>query len=122
MKKSFAYLAASLLLLVCLSGCGNSNMDNTIGVSPVPTAMPSASPYASPNANDGIVNDRDGIIEDRDTGGTYDDNDGILNGDRNGTGILDDNVTGNGTTNNGNGNHVGGTVSPSPSATANPNK
>ena len=107
MKKSFAYLAAILLLLLCLSGCGNSNMDNTTRVSPVPTAMPSASPYASPNVNDGVVKDRDGIIEDRDTGGAYDDN----------TGILDD-----GMTNNGNGNHVGGTVSPSPSATANPNK
>ena len=105
MKKSFAYLAAILLLLLCLSGCGNSNMDNTIGVSPVPTAMPSASPYASPNVNDGVVNDRDGIIEDRDTGGAYDDN----------TGILDD-----GMTNNGNGNYVGGTVSPSPSATTKP--
>ena len=122
MKKSFAYLAAILLLLFCLSGCGNSNMDNTIGVSPVPTAMPSASPYVSPNVNDGVVKDRDGIIEDRDTGGVNDDNTGILDGDRNGTGILDDNVTGNGTTNNGNGNHVGGTVSPSPSAPANPNK
>ena len=118
MKKSFAYLAAVLLLLLCLSGCGNSNMDNT-RVSPVPTAMPSASPYASPNVNDGVVKDRDGIIEDRDTGGAYDDNNGILDGDRNGTGILDDNVTGNGITNNGN--HVGGTVSPSPSATTKPN-
>lgn len=120
MKKSFAYLAAVLLFVLCLSGCGNSNMDNTVGVSPVPTAMPSASPYASPNVNDGVVKDRDGIIEDRDTGGAYDDND-ILDGDRNGTSILDD-----GMTNNGNGNHVGGTVSPSPSAStkpsANPNK
>lgn len=120
MKKSFAYLAAILLLLLCLSGCGNSNMDNTVGVSPVPTALPSASPYASPNVNDGVVKDRDGIIEDRDTGGAYDDNNGILDGDRDGTGILDNNVTGNGTTNNGN--QVGGTVSPSPSATTNPNK
>ena len=115
MKKSFAYLAAILLLLLCLSGCGNSNMDNTIGVSPVPTAMPSASPYASPDVNDGVVKDRDGIIEDRDTGGVNDDNNGILDGDRNGTGILDD-----GMTNNGNGNHVGGTVSPSPSSTTKP--
>lgn len=118
MKKSFAYLAAILLLLLCLSGCGNSNMDNTVGVSPVPTAMPSASPYASPNVNDGVVKDRDGIIEDRDTGGAYDDKD-ILDGDRNGTGILDDGMTNNGS-------HVGGTVSPSPSAStkpsANPNK
>lgn len=119
MKRSFAYLTAILLLLLCLSGCGNSNMDNTTRVSPVPTAMPSASPYASPNVNDGVVKDRDGIIEDRDTGGVNDDNNGVLNGDRNGTGILDDNVTGNGTTNNGN--HVGGTVSPSPSATTHPN-
>ena len=49
------------------------------------------------------------------------DNNDILDGDRNGTGILDD-----GMTNNGNGSHVGGTVSPSPSAStkpsANPNK
>ena len=120
MKKSFAYLAAVLLFVLCLSGCGNSSMDNTTGVSPVPTAMPSASPYASPNVNDGVVKDRDGIIEDRDTGGAYDDND-ILDGDRNGTGILDD-----GMTNNGNSSHAGGTVSPSPSAStkpsANPNK
>ena len=120
MKKSFAYLAAVLLFVLCLSGCGNSSIDNTTGVSPVPTAMPSASPYASPNVNDGVVKDRDGIIEDRDTGGAYDDND-ILDGDRNGTGILDD-----GMTNNGTGSHVGGTVSPSPSAStkpsANPNK
>ena len=107
MKKSFAYLAAVLLLLLCLSGCGNSNMDNTIEVSPVPTAMPSASPYVSPDVNDGVVNDRDGIIEDRDTGGAFDDNNDI----------LDD-----GMTNNGNGSHMGGTVSPSPSASTNPNK
>lgn len=120
MKKSFAYLAAILLLLLCLSGCGNSNMDNTIGVSPVPTAMPSASPYVSPDVNDGVVNDRDGIIEDRDTGSANDDNNGILDGDRNGTGILDDNATGNGTANNGN--KVNGTAAPSPSATTNPNK
>ena len=119
MKKSFAYLAAVLLLVVCLSGCGNSSIDNTTRVSPVPTAMPSASPYVSPNVNDGVVNDRDGIIEDRDTGGVNDDNNVILDGNRNG--ILDDNVTGNGTTNNGNGNHVNGTVSPSPSATTKPN-
>ena len=112
MKKSFAYLAAVLLFVLCLSGCGNSSMDNTTGVSPVPTA----SPYASPNVNDGVVKDRDGIIEDRDTGGAYDDND-ILDGDRNGTGILDD-----GMTNNGNSSHAGGTVSPSPSASANPDK
>ena len=105
MKKSFAYLAAVLLFVLCLSGCGNSSMDNTTGVSPVPTAMPSASPYASPNAKD------------RDTGGAYDDNNDILDGDRNGTGILDD-----GMTNNGNGSHVGGTVSPSPSASTKPNK
>lgn len=117
MKKSFAYLVAILLLLLCLSGCGNSNMDNTIGVSPVPTAMPSASPYVSPDVDDGVVNDRDGIIEDRDTGGAFDDNNDILDGDGNGTGILDD-----GMTNNGNGSHMGGTVSPSPSASTNPNK
>ena len=117
MKKSFAYLAAILLLLLCLSGCGNSNMDNTIGVSPVPTAMPSASPYVSPDVDDGVVNDRDGIIEDRDTGGAFDDNNDILDGDGNGTGILDD-----GMTNNGNSSQAGGTVSPSPSASTNPNK
>lgn len=115
MKKSFAYLAAVLLFVLCLSGCGNSSMDNTTGVSPVPTAMPSASPYASPNVNDGVVKDRDGIIEDRDTGGAYDDNNDILDGDRNGTGILDDGMTNNG-------NYVAGTVSPSPSASAKPNK
>lgn len=104
MKKSFAYLAAVLLLVLCLSGCGNSSMDNTIGVSPVPTAMPSASPYASPNVNDGVVKDRDGIIEDRDTGGVNDDNNGI----------LDDGMTNNG-------NNMGETVSPSPSASTKPN-
>lgn len=120
MRKSFAYLAAILLLLLCLTGCGNSDMDNTIGVSPVPTAMPSASPYVSPDVNDGVVNDRDGIIEDRDTGSAKDDNNGILDGDRNGTGILDGNGTGNGTT--GSGNKGNNTVSPSPSASANPNK
>ena len=69
MKKSFAYLAAILLLVLSLAGCADDGVDNSI-VSPVPTAMPSASPYISPDVDEGIVKDRDGVIEDRDSGNT----------------------------------------------------
>lgn len=72
MKRKLAYLLAVLTLTMGLAGCGDSNMDNDMLISPSPsaahTAMPSASPYISPDVDNGIVGDEDGIIDEGDTG------------------------------------------------------
>lgn len=70
MKRSIAFVLASVLLCAVLCGCGEADNEAVVTSEPAATVeiLPEVSVMPTLDPADGVVKDGDGMIEDTDTG------------------------------------------------------